>query len=169
MEFEATIKAMDAAVNVLEHYATMRKLAPSDRNLDQDRDLAAYRGPLKSGTAFPCHDLPLHEDNVFCGRQTELDLIDEVLSPLLKGIIRQRALCVYGIGGVGKSRIALAYASRCRDSFDAIFVIPSENNIAVSRSFTRVARKLRLREQEQSGNAEEDNELVQQWLLESGM
>lgn len=80
------------------------KLAPSDRNLDQDRDLAACRGPLKSRVTFQCHDLPLHVDNVFYGCQAELNLIVKVLSPLLKDTIHQRA----SIQGAGKSKIALA-------------------------------------------------------------
>ncbi|MCJ1250540.1 hypothetical protein MMC30_007768 [Trapelia coarctata] len=160
---------MDDALKMLEHPADERKLSPSDRNLDHDQHLAAYRGPMKSRVAFPCHDLPIYDDNVFCGRHVELDLIDDAISPPLEGIIRQRAFCIYGIGGVGKSRLALAYASRFGYKFDAIFVIQSEDNLAVSGSFTRIDRKLRLREQDQGGNAEEDNELVQQWLQESGM
>jgi hypothetical protein len=76
------------------------KLAPSDRNLDQDRDLAACRGPLKSRITFQCHDLPLHVDNVFYGRQAELNLIVKVLSPLLKDTREHQ----YGVSGSLKGR-----------------------------------------------------------------
>ena len=147
----------------------MSKLAPSDLALDHDRDMAAYRGPSKSGVAFPCHGLQIHADNVFCGRQAEIHLLDDALSPPLEGSTRQRTYSIYGLGGVGKTRTALTYASRFRDSYDAILVIQSVNPQSVSRSFTRIAQALQLREPGQSGNADDDNELVQQWLLESGM
>jgi len=106
---------------------------------------------------------------VFYGRQAELNLVDKVLSPLLKGIIRHRAFCIPGIGVVRKSRMAQTDASRFRNDFDAIFVIRSEKDLAVSRKFTSIARKLGLREQEEDGNADKDKELAQQWVPESGL
>ena len=168
-QFETTINEMDGAVQILEHYASMRKLAPTDRSLDHDKDMAAFRGPLGNQVSFPCHDLPHHDVNDFCGRVEELNLIDEALRPSPDGMIRQQSYGVYGMAGVGKSRLALAYATQFKANFDAIFLVESENPLAISRSFTKISRKLRLRDQDQSGNAEEDHELVQQWLLESGM
>lgn len=167
-QFEATISEMDGAVQTLEHYASMRKLAPTDRSVDHDKDMAAFRGPLRNKAVFPCHDLPRYDDDEFCGRAEELNLINEVLRPLPDGMIRQQSYGLYGMGGVGKSRLALTYAIRFKAHFDAIFWVEGENPLAISRSFTKISRRLHLREQDQPGNAEEDHELVQQWLLESG-
>ena len=155
-------------IQVFKHDANMLDLVHTDRSLGHDKHMAAFRGPLQTKVSLPCHDLPQRDDNEFCGRAEELNLIDKALSPPPNGMIRQQSFRVYGTGGVGKSRLALAYATWFKARFDAIFVIESENPLSISQSFTKISRKLRLREQDQSGNAEEDHELVQQWLLESG-
>lgn len=116
---------------------------------------------------FPCHD-PLDSDEAeFYGREQELGQIDEVPNLSTDGMIRQQVYGLYGMAGVGKSKLVRTYANRFKRHFDAIFVVQSENPMSVSQSFSRIARKLRLCEQDQAGNAEEDNKSAQQWLLET--
>lgn len=57
-----------------------------------------------------------------------------------------RSLALYGMGGVGKSHVALKYVEREQSNkgFDAIFWIQAETSVAIQQSFTEVALRLRL-------------------------
>lgn len=166
-KFETTINEVDAAIRTFEHYASMRRLAPSNRTLGYDQDMAAIRGPLRNKVTFPCYDPIDHDENEFCGREDELRQIDKILSSSSDGLISQQVCSVYGMGGVGKSRLVRAYASRFKGNFDAIFLIRCENELLIRQSFSRIARQLRSGEQDQASKFEEDIELVRQWLLET--
>ena len=55
----------------------------------------------------------------FWGREDALKALQEVLSPEKKSH-RLRTLALYGMGGVGKTQIALQYANRYRESYNTI-------------------------------------------------
>ncbi|KUJ17107.1 uncharacterized protein LY89DRAFT_782305 [Mollisia scopiformis] len=54
------------------------------------------------------------------------------------------SLALWGLGGVGKSHVALKYAKSKVDDFDAIFWIHSEGQIALAESFSSIAVRLQL-------------------------
>ena len=46
---------------------------------------------------------------------------------------------LYGLGGIGKTQIALAYAYQKLDSLDAVFWIAADTEYSIQQSFSRVA------------------------------
>jgi anion-transporting ArsA/GET3 family ATPase len=51
---------------------------------------------------------------------------------------------LFGMGGVGKSRIALQYAMESRDKFEVILWITASNRAKITESFREVAKALGL-------------------------
>lgn len=77
-----------------------------------------------------------------------------------------RSLALWGLGGVGKSHIALKYAKSKINDFDAIFWIYSEGHIALAESFSKIAIQLRL-PNTRPQNHEENRVAVLGWLQQA--
>lgn len=80
-----------------------------------------------------------------------------------------RSLALYGIGGVGKSSVALRYAETKinNQELDVMFWIASEKEVTIRQSFTDIAVRLKL-----SGAWPQDHDqnrtLVLDWLQTTG-
>ena len=57
-----------------------------------------------------------------------------------------QSLALYGLGGVGKSSVALRYAERRlrNGELDAMFWVPSEKAVTIRQAFTDIALRLKL-------------------------
>lgn len=76
-----------------------------------------------------------------------------------------QSLALYGLGGVGKSCVALKYAEtrRRRNDIDAMFWVSSEKEVSMRQSFTNIALKLKLPNAEPKDH-DENRTLVLDWL-----
>lgn len=76
-----------------------------------------------------------------------------------------QSLALWGLGGVGKSCVALRYAeAKVRDGeLDAMFWIRSEKDVTIRQSFTDIAMKLKLADASPADHDENKN-LVLNWL-----
>ena len=87
---------------------------------------------------LPCNTLPVAQNQRFYGREDILRRLEEHLTPADTSS-RLSSIALYGLGGIGKTQIALAYAYQSLDSLDAIFWISAEDAYTVQRDFSRVA------------------------------
>jgi hypothetical protein len=76
-----------------------------------------------------------------------------------------RSLVLYGLGGVGKSSVALRYAeNRLRNGeLDAMFWVPSEKAVTIRQAFTEIALRLKLPDARPTDH-EENYAIVFNWL-----
>ena len=74
----------------------------------------------------------------FVAREEELAQIDQGLR---SGDGRQ-TVTLHGLGGIGKTQLAIAYAVRHRADFSAIFWFDIRDADSVKQSFVRVARRI---------------------------
>ncbi|KAI9762573.1 MAG: hypothetical protein M4579_000376 [Chaenotheca gracillima] len=87
------------------------------------------------------HEVPNRLCRSFVGREDILSRIDQAFSTEKA----PRIAVLQGLGGQGKSQIALEYCRRSRDSqVSAIFWIDSTNEATVIRSFESVSERVRL-------------------------
>ncbi|KAF7712387.1 Kinesin light chain [Penicillium ucsense] len=88
--------------------------------------------------------IPLARNPHFVGRQQEIQMIEDSIT-MSDG---PRRLAITGLGGVGKTQIALevAYRMRHRDPECSIFWIPCTSYETVDRAFVTMAQVLGLRE-----------------------
>ena len=157
------------AIDNLQLHASLRFAGHGEyRSAQQDQDVITLvpREELQSTMEeHQCFYLPYDNDKRFVGRVNELRIVESALSPA--GSTKQRYLTIWGLGGVGKSQLALAFANRSKSLFDIILWTNAETEEGLLQSFTNVAMALRL-QGASPGHGHSNHQLVQSWLLLSG-
>jgi len=97
----------------------------------------------------PHWSVPWLRNPFFTGRQELLETLKMLLGgPASNGLGRVYAL--QGMGGVGKTQVALEYAYRHALDYSALFWVNAESNEHLTASFLRIAEVLRLAEREEA-------------------
>ena len=104
----------------------------------------------------------------FVARETELGEMHRELG----GDGSRRAVVLYGLGGIGKTQLAVAYAKRHKDSYSAIFWLNVKDEDSVKQSFVKVAKRIlrdhpsasRLSNVDMNQNLDEVVDAVKAWL-----
>lgn len=79
-----------------------------------------------------------HDQNpVFTGRS-------EFLQVLREDLVTKGRQAIYGLGGIGKSQIALEYAYRNRANYKAVFWTFADSDASISTDFIKIAKQLNL-------------------------
>jgi hypothetical protein len=71
-------------------------------------------------------------------REDELGKIHQALS----GNGSRRILVLYGLGGIGKTALAVAYAKRHKNNYSAIFWLNIKDEDSLKQSFVKMARQI---------------------------
>ncbi|XP_077282925.1 uncharacterized protein LOC143908937 [Arctopsyche grandis] len=75
----------------------------------------------------------------FTGRQEQLEMIHRTLTENKKTTIISQAVSITGLGGIGKTELAVKYANDYSDYFDSIVFINSEKKENIETSFKSLA------------------------------
>jgi hypothetical protein len=108
-----------------------------------------------------------HVDH-FVGRSDELAAIHQELQH--DG--SRKTVVVHGLGGMGKTQLALAYAQRHRDEYLAVFWINSKDVDTLKQGYAAAARRIyrehpslvHLKTVAEGGNLDDAVEVVKRWL-----
>lgn len=116
-----------------------------------------------------CYCVPYTANPRFWAREEVFERVSQGLNPAsTKQGLRTYAL--WGMGGVGKTQIAVHYATRSRDQFETTLWVSTDNTVQMFQSFRKIAVRLGLVESEkQSEDAVSAMIKVKQWLTETGM
>ncbi|THC89052.1 hypothetical protein EYZ11_011501 [Aspergillus tanneri] len=81
---------------------------------------------------------PRIDPELFIGRNSELNEMKEVLKPgdSSRG---QRRLVLGGVGGIGKTQLAIIYAERHHNMYDSIFWLNASSEATLNNSFRSIA------------------------------
>lgn len=82
----------------------------------------------------------LGSDN-FVGRVAEIESMQQILHPGATSN-EQRQLVLAGMGGMGKTQLALAYARRHQASYSSVFWINATSELTVKAGFRAIAARL---------------------------
>ena len=128
---------MDAA------QATAKLLWALDRPAQpQARSGTQAEEPRFPGTIPPIWNVPARNAD-FTGRGATLELLRDKLAGGGRAVVVAQAL--YGLGGVGKTQIALEYAHRFMADYDLVWWVPSERAEEISGALADLARKMGLK------------------------
>lgn len=141
----------------------MRREAMAGQKIEVMKILRATDDEVK----LPCHMIPYGLNPRFFCRDREVDMVRKILDPV-QGHERLRVMSIHGLGGVGKSQIALHYANTSMKMFDVIAWIPSETQIKFNQAFSELAKKLGLPKGDTSEDDYQAGLEVKDWLNQSG-
>ncbi|KAI1205232.1 uncharacterized protein F4807DRAFT_471225 [Annulohypoxylon truncatum] len=109
--------------------------------------------------------LPFPQNPRFFGRKTELSQIDKLLRvDDSSASSSQKAVALYGIGGVGKTQIALQYAYINTSSWSVILWVSAVSKLQLAEEYHRIAVRAGLVATSNCSNVESSRQLVLDWL-----
>ncbi|KAI1802970.1 hypothetical protein F4811DRAFT_554356 [Daldinia bambusicola] len=91
------------------------------------------------------HHIPFLQNCRFSGRSALLSTIQNTLDPG-KASSSTKSVALFGMGGVGKTQVALQYVHQNVGIYDVILWIAADNIIAIGQSFREIALGLQLYE-----------------------
>jgi tetratricopeptide (TPR) repeat protein len=99
--------------------------------------------PLERQTDFfpgiPIHNLPFDENPQFFGREEFLTKLNDIFATGESAALTQ---AITGLGGVGKTQIALAYAYRYAASYQVIWWVRAENSAIIDTDYYKLAHMI---------------------------
>lgn len=153
------LETINSNVEHLQRCATIRAQQARDKQgsksptLPVESNSRIYGGP------------PFFAEERFFGRAEILENIDNELQP--NDLKKPRCYTIHGLGGVGKSKIALAYASKYRSQYTSVLWIKSETKMSLSQSFSNIATEIGLPSAADHGG-EASKDAVHKWLSKQG-
>ncbi|KAK5991158.1 hypothetical protein PT974_09436 [Cladobotryum mycophilum] len=94
--------------------------------------------------------VPFPQNPGFVGQENELDTL---LANLTHGSQLQKSCVIQGIGGVGKTHLALEFCYRSREQFPFILWVAAQNDVSLSASYTKIATLLSLQDEEKRSSS----------------
>jgi hypothetical protein len=103
--------------------------------------IVARVGNLKP-TFYVAFDLTgVPKTSAFIGRQSDLDSIEKQLMPR-KARDRRKICVIHGLGGIGKTQLAIEYARLHKDLYTSFFWIDGKTEESLIQSLLRIASRL---------------------------
>jgi NB-ARC domain len=85
-------------------------------------------------------EAPMMSPNLFVGRLSELESMEAILQSTQSR--EQRQLVLGGMGGIGKTQLAIAYAKRHCGSYESIFWLSAASEVALKTSLRSMAERV---------------------------
>ncbi|KAG9253974.1 uncharacterized protein F5Z01DRAFT_743372 [Emericellopsis atlantica] len=112
---------------------------------------------------LPCHSVPHGLNLRFFGRDDAIDVLRETLSPE-QDRHEMRAIAMHGIGGVGKTQLALQYANKSLGMYEIIIWVPSESQIKFTQALSAFKIKLGLIDDKEQRDGSHAIQRLKDWL-----
>ena len=110
----------------------------------------------------------------YIGRSSEISRLQEIL--LSTGPERRKVVVIHGLGGIGKTQLAIEFARKHRDNYTAIFWLDGKSQDILTRSIASIIKRVpsaqqptrTLKEIEDNGDVKKQAEEALAWLALEG-
>lgn len=143
-----------------EFLKTMANLQNHSRQIDEEAHIIRLKQEAKSietlealrqlqiagsvdDVTLPCHVIPYGLNPRFHGREAELAKLHKLLDPQEKSP-GPKIMAIHGLGGVGKTQLALNYAQKSLESFEVILWMSAETQIKMTQALSSFAKYIGL-------------------------
>lgn len=107
-------------------------------------------------------NVPYEKNVFFTGRDKELEKLRQNLTTSSAAAVGQtQAIC--GLGGIGKTQLAVEYAYKYRDHYEAVLWVRADSELSISTAYSQIARLLGLPEKD-ANDVDEVVRAVKNWL-----
>lgn len=144
-DFSRTTSRIKRIASAVENEADLARMrlegAKYKEVLELMDNLSVKKGEEDLRTRF--HHLPFLQNSKFSGRGDILTEIKTALDPAVTAH-SAKSLALFGMGGVGKTQIALEYAHENKNVYDVILWVSADSAITIGQSFREIAQGLKL-------------------------
>jgi len=99
--------------------------------------------PVEYKRGLDLFDAPDLGENLFIGRQTEIEQMESILQPESDTLGSSRkSLVLGGMGGIGKTQLAISYAKRHRNCYTSIFWLNATSEVSIKTSVRNMAHRV---------------------------
>ncbi|KAL9053502.1 MAG: hypothetical protein Q9162_004740 [Coniocarpon cinnabarinum] len=116
--------------------ALLKQWTATDRQYDRQR--TGPQGVAEESFSIVFDLSEVSETDHFVARQKELDVMYKTLS---EGEGR-RAVTLHGLGGIGKTQLAIAYAKAHRNDYSAIFWLNVKDEASILQGYSHIATQI---------------------------
>ncbi|SPQ20350.1 72ddf52e-7113-4ff0-b348-42e636f23ca1 [Thermothielavioides terrestris] len=168
-DFSRTIMRIKRMSSAVESQADIVRMQKDEVRYKEVLELLNAMQISKTDTAHRprYNNIPFAANPKFSGREGILERVHQALSPETTSP-SLKSIALFGMGGVGKTQIAVQYAHRNIDKFDAILWVAADNTISIGQSFRAIAEGLGLlQSEEETKDAAAALLMVRNWLSSS--
>ncbi|KAI0113624.1 P-loop containing nucleoside triphosphate hydrolase protein [Nemania sp. FL0031] len=144
-DLSITIKRIKRISSVIESEADIARMRKDEGRYKEILELLneMKMNELSNNEKLRYNNIPFSSNPKFSGRRDILDTVHEALN-IDSPSSSLRSLALFGMGGVGKTQIAVQYAYQSLHHFDVVLWIAADNAIAIGQSFRAIANGLGL-------------------------
>ena len=100
-----------------------------------------HPAPVTEKPTFPIHEIAHPQNPNFTGREKFLQQVEQTLSTGQTTVVNQT---IAGLGGVGKTQLALAYSYAHLADYDLIYWLSADSEPGLGEDLLALARRLKL-------------------------
>ena len=136
--FQAAPQTIEARYRSMALYFPAQEIFPRYSANSQVRGIAKGEDPFH--VPFSLRGIPVMDK--FVGRDTEITQLARLMISSSADDIRRKVCVLHGIGGVGKSQLAVEFARKHQKQFSAVFWIVGSTKEKLRRSIAALAQML---------------------------
>ncbi|KAH0837138.1 Pfs, NB-ARC and TPR domain protein [Fonsecaea pedrosoi] len=122
---------------------------------------------MKYNLGLNLYDAPDMNEDFFIGRQSEIHRMESILQPQSDTVdSRRKVLVLGGMGGIGKTQLAISYAKRHRSDYSSVFWLNATSEVSLQTSLRNVAHRVLPPETVGKLDGEQIRVSISNWLSE---